>query len=174
MDKIIFIYPVLIVALSAASFTDIQGGRIPNFITVPLMVAGLSFHTAVRGIDGLAFSAKGLGVGFGLLVLLYAVGGFGAGDVKLVAGTGSVLGPSAIVSALFAATLLAGLCAIVLLGVRLGLSGSVKWLYSFLKMLLLLGGKPPSLPSDEKRVVLRYAPVFAVGTLASLVLFAVE
>ena len=170
MEQII-IFTVLIIALGAASYMDLKVARIPNLVTFPLVAAGLITHSMMNGLDGLAFSAKGFGIGFGLLILLYAVGGFGAGDVKLVAATGSLLGPSAIVSAIFMAALVGGFCALGLLVFRLGLRGTAQWVLSFLKMLLLLGGKLPALPSGERRLALRYAPVFTVGTLISLTLY---
>ena len=164
----IAIYTILSIALGAASYMDLKVAKIPNLVTFPLVAVGLMFHAMMNGLDGLVFSAKGCGIGFGFLILLYAVGGFGAGDVKLVAATGSLLGPSAIVSAIFMAALVGGFCALGLLMCRLGLRGTAQWLLSFLKMLLLLGGKLPSLPSGERRLALRYAPVFALGTLISL------
>lgn len=172
MEQVI-IYTVLIIALGVASYMDLKVAKIPNLVTVPLLAAGLIAHSVMNGLDGLVFSAKGFGIGFGLLVLLYAVGGLGAGDVKLVAATGSLLGPSAIMSAIVIAALVGGFCALGLLVFRLGVSGTAQWLMSFLKMLLLLGGKLPSLPSGETRLALRYAPVFAIGTLISLVLYGI-
>lgn len=167
----IAIYTVLGIALGVASYMDLKVAKIPNAVTFPLLAAGLLLHVVINGLDGLVFSVKGFGIGFGLLILLYAMGGFGAGDVKLVAATGSLLGPSAIVSAIFIAALVGGACALGLLIIRLGLKGTASWVWSCLKMLILLGGKLPSLPSGETRLALRYAPVFAIGTLISLVMY---
>jgi len=61
-----------------------------------------------------------------------------------------------------------GVCAIALLVARLGWLGTMKWLQSFIKMIFLTGGRPPALPSPEKQIVVRYGPVFALGTLTSL------
>lgn len=164
------IYLILFISLTTAAFTDLRGGKIPNWITIPTMATGLAFHTVMNGANGLAHSAKGLGVGFALLILFYSAGGFGAGDVKLAAATGSLLGPADILSAVWAAVIVGGLCAVSLLIIRLGWGGMVQWIWSWLKTLVLLGGKPPALPSRENRLVLRYAPIFALGTLMSLAL----
>jgi len=61
------IYLALIIALGVAAYSDIKRGRIPNFVTLPLLLLGLGFHTAMNGSEGLIFSAKGMGIGFGLL-----------------------------------------------------------------------------------------------------------
>ena len=161
---------ILLIALATATITDLLTGKISNWITLPTTATGLAVHAAINGANGLAYSAKGLGVGFALLILFYAAGGFGAGDVKLVAATGSLLGPFGIMSAVCVTTVVGGLCAVGLLVRRLGWEGMVQWIWSWLKMLVLLGGKPPALPSRENRLVLRYAPIFALGTLMSLAL----
>lgn len=170
--RIIFL--IVCLALGAAAFTDLRRGRIPNWITISTVVVGLVFHTAMRGAGGITYSAEGLAAGFGSLILIYAIGGLGAGDVKLVAATGSLLGPLGIISALFATAMVGGLCVFGLLVKQLGWPGMVRWIWSWLKTLVLLGGKPPALPSTERRLTLRYAPIFAIGTLMSLTLTYIE
>lgn len=165
---------ILLIALATAAITDLLTGKVSNWITLPTTATGLVFHAAMNGTNGLSYSAKGLGVGFGLLILFYASGGFGAGDVKLVAATGSLLGPSEVLSAVWAATFIGGLFAMSLLIIRLGWGGMVRWTWSWLKSLVLLGGEPPALPTKGNRLVVRYAPVFAIGTLVSLALSYIE
>jgi len=84
---------ILFAALIAASLTDISRRKVPNTITFPLAAFGLLYHFYVSGWSGLIFSATGILAGAGLLVMFYLMGGMGAGDVKLLAGVGSVLGP---------------------------------------------------------------------------------
>jgi prepilin peptidase CpaA len=159
---------ILLITLATATMTDLLTGKISNWITVPITATGLVFHTVINGANGLIYSAKGLGTGFALLILLYVLGGLGAGDVKLVAASGSLLGPFGIMWAVCVTAMVGGLCALGLLVRRLGWAGMVQWIWSWLKTLVLLGGKPPALPSRENRLALRYAPIFALGTLVSL------
>lgn len=166
----LMIYLALIIALGSAAYMDMTKGRIPNLITLPLLLVGFGLHTFLNGTEGMVFSAQGIGIGFGLLIVLYMVGGLGAGDVKLAAATGSLIGPSAIVSALGMGIIVGGVAAIGVLVARLGWVGTMRWLQSFFKMIFLMGGRPPALPSSEKRIVIRYGPVFALGTLTSLAL----
>jgi prepilin peptidase CpaA len=63
--------------------------KVPNWITFPLIVSGWIFSFATAGWPGLGWSLAGTAVGLGLLYFLYAVGGMGAGDVKLLAGIGA-------------------------------------------------------------------------------------
>ena len=63
--------------------------KVPNWITFPMVLGGLLYSTALYGWEGLGYSLLGTIVGLGLLMPAYAIGGMGAGDVKLLAGVGA-------------------------------------------------------------------------------------
>lgn len=86
--------PMSIVAAVAlvAAVIDIRSFKVHNRLTVPLAASGLLFHTVQSGAGGFAFSLVGLLVGFASLIVFYAMGGIGAGDVKLMSGVGAWLG----------------------------------------------------------------------------------
>lgn len=87
---------ILIITLTtviAALIYDLKEGRIPNWITLPAMSAGITYHFCSTGIQGLGFSAAGLIVGFSLFLVFYIMGGMGAGDIKLMGSLGALLGP---------------------------------------------------------------------------------
>jgi len=79
-----------ILVIAAALFTavaagwDIKSRRIPNKLTLPMFAAGWIFQIADRQLDGLVDGALGFLVGFGILFILWMVGGGGGGDVKLM------------------------------------------------------------------------------------------
>lgn len=73
---------------------DLQRRRIPNWLTLGSAVAGLAWHVANSRGDGLLFAIAGGAVGLVMFVVPFALGGLGAGDVKLVAALGTWLGPS--------------------------------------------------------------------------------
>ena len=66
--------------------------KVPNWITFPLVVGGWVYGTACFGWEGLGWSLVGTVVGLALLLPAYAIGGMGAGDVKLLAGVGAWVG----------------------------------------------------------------------------------
>ena len=80
---------MLSVVLVVAAVIDGLQLRVPNWITFPLVLAGWIYSTVAFGLPGLGWSLLGTAVGLGLLLPLYAVGGMGAGDVKLLAGVGA-------------------------------------------------------------------------------------
>jgi prepilin peptidase CpaA len=86
--------PISIVAVVAliAAVVDVRSFKVHNRLTIPLAISGLLFHTVQSGGAGFAFSFIGLLVGFASLIVFYAMGGLGAGDVKLMAGIGAWLG----------------------------------------------------------------------------------
>lgn len=63
--------------------------KVPNWITFPFVISGWIYWTAFYGWDGLGWSLVGTMVGLALLLPAYAIGGMGAGDVKLLAGVGA-------------------------------------------------------------------------------------
>jgi len=89
---------LLILVAVTAALIDARSRRIPNWLTlsgVILAVALNSFLSAVDGlfgVDGLLFSAEGLGLAFAVYFILYLLRGMGAGDVKLMAAVGAAAG----------------------------------------------------------------------------------
>jgi len=82
------IWFVTIVLIVAAVIDGLQL-RVPNWLTYPLIFSGWIYSTAAFGWDGFLASLLGTLVGWALLMPSYAIGGMGAGDVKLLAGVGA-------------------------------------------------------------------------------------
>jgi prepilin peptidase CpaA len=114
---------------SIAVLTDLRSRRIPNVLTGAALLVGLSGNILLGliayGTPGaLAGGLSALGgavLGFGLLMPLYLtkVGGgghaIGAGDVKLLASLGAILGPQLLISVAIYAAIAGGLQSFVLL-----------------------------------------------------------
>jgi len=98
----------LLVLLAVSVFTDLRGRLILNAVTYPSILLGLALQWA-RGGVGEGFVGVGLGSGLAGLVscaavfgLFWATGGMGAGDLKLMAAVGAILGfPQALGAMLF-------------------------------------------------------------------------
>lgn len=105
--------PALAVAVAvSAAVTDVKERRIPNLLTYPALVAGLLLQGLLHGWKGLLHSAGGGLIFGGVFMLFYMVRAMGAGDVKLAAALGCIVGPSATVQVMLATALAGGALAI--------------------------------------------------------------
>ena len=89
----------LCVAMIVAAVIDGWKLKVPNWLTFPLIISGWCFgliHTcgflSDTGVGGIGASLAGTALGFALLLPVYAIGGMGAGDVKMQMGFGSWIG----------------------------------------------------------------------------------
>lgn len=85
---------ILIAAAVWAVREDMLTHRIPNRLTGALLCTGLALQFAANGWQGLASAVLGVLVGLAALLPFHLMRAMGAGDVKLLAAFGSLLGPS--------------------------------------------------------------------------------
>lgn len=170
MDSILIFF--LIFAMGCATLWDLKHQKIPNLITFPLMLFGLSYHTVTAGFSGIGFSFLGLVVGIAIFIIPYILGGMGAGDAKLMGGAGAVLGAKGVFIAGIFSILAGFIYAIILLVLysKYGISfikrsaTAVKTFF-FTRQWIYI---PPE--SDETRPTLCYALPIALGTLTYIYL----
>lgn len=128
-------WPVKLVSviLIVAAYIDGKELRVPNWITFPMVLSGLIFSICVGGWGGLSTGLIGMTVGLACLMPLYAVGGMGAGDVKLMAGIGAWLGGWVTFYAFLVSAVVGGIMAMIM-AVR---SGKFKKHYDNVWMLVM-------------------------------------
>jgi len=95
------------VAMIVAAVIDGWKLKVPNWLTFPLILSGWTlglFHNlepvlndwgwavSFTGVGGIGAALLGTLLGFALLLPVYAIGGMGAGDVKMQMGFGSWVG----------------------------------------------------------------------------------
>ncbi|HKF46295.1 MAG TPA: A24 family peptidase [Terracidiphilus sp.] len=161
-------WPTLAV-LCAATVTDLRSRRIPNWLVLPFLTAGLAVSGWMHGWHGLAQSAEGLGLGTLLFGALYILGGMGMGDVKLCAAIGAWVGPGQLMLAVVLTGLAGGLMALAwalgggFLGELLKGSGEVMFNWRGRKTL----AHPELQLANPRARKMPYAPAIAIGTLIS-------
>ena len=109
---------LLTIILVVAAVIDGWILKVPNWITFPLILAGWSAGAYLHGFGGLGWSMAGTAVGLGLLLPAYAIGGMGAGDVKLMAGIGAWIGATATFYAFCASAVIGGVIAVAMVLLR--------------------------------------------------------
>jgi prepilin peptidase CpaA len=92
-------WPLLFISLAMIVAAVIDGWKlkVPNWLTFPLILSGWAFGLAqdvglLPGNGGIVAALVGTALGFALLAPVYAIGGMGAGDVKMQMGFGSWVG----------------------------------------------------------------------------------
>ncbi len=103
--------PALLVAM-AAGVLDWRYRRIPNWLTVSGLVAGVAVNTILYHGPGLKAALLGTALGLGLLLPFVWIRSLGAGDWKLAGALGACLGPRQLLSVLMGTILVAGVMAL--------------------------------------------------------------
>jgi len=122
----------LIVILSLALYHDIKEQKIKNAVTLPGAVFGFLLNIVEGGVNGSVFSLKGWIVPVLLLIVLYLINVMGAGDIKLFAAIGAIMGVRFAVGTIVFSIYIGGLIAIVLLLVRKRFLSRMSFLLNYL------------------------------------------
>ena len=160
---IIILAPLLVTAI----YTDLRWSRIPNWLTFSAIGMGLLVQAWIGGLDGALFSLAGLGVGFGLFLLLYLFKAIGAGDVKLMAAIGSIVGPAGALSVSILSVLAGGLYALGAMTYQWGLAATSRKL-AFATYGAFVTGGATGVGELQLPFKLRYGLAIAAGTLLFL------
>lgn len=106
---------LLLTVIVISLYTDLRYKKIYNWIVIPATILALSYHTYTGGPWELWWSIKGLFLGMALLFIPFAMGGMGAGDVKLLGFIGACGGPGFVWLTFLGTASIGGLVALVIL-----------------------------------------------------------
>ena len=165
----------LIVLLLIAAVIDWRTMRIPNWLTAGGMAWGLLYNathdTSIAA--GLGISAAGLATGLALLLPLYLLRVMGAGDVKLMAAVGAVIGLPGVLHAVLWSFIVGGVAAIgYALSLRMSrrMASNVAAIVQSMTFAVLVGQRPtPALAGRASVGKLPYALSIAGGTISWLI-----
>ena len=159
----------LALALAAAA-TDLRTRRIPNLLTAPAALLALFLHFFAGGVSEALKSFASLMICGAVFLLFYLAGGMGAGDVKLIAAQGALLGLGNAVPLLTFTALAGGVLAFIVAARR----GAVRQTMANTSLLLSHHAHSGLEPHPELNVRnphslrLPYALAIAAGTLLTL------
>jgi len=153
-----------------AALWDVRTGRVPNVLTFGAAVAGVVWSIATAGVDGFGTSLLGCLVGLALFFPLFALGGMGAGDVKLLAAIGAWLGPLGAAYTALWGSLAGGVLALVV-GVSHGyLREAFRNVLALLAVWRTVGPSPVAgmTLTDSRAPRIAYAVPIGIGAIAAL------
>ena len=163
----LFLVPLAVLII----YYDVRYRRIPNPFVLATLISGLTMNFALGGLQGGLSSIGGCVLAFTLMFMLHVFGAMGAGDVKLFAAIGSVLGAQLVLPTFVVVVLTGGLLALVVM-LR---SGAVRTtLHRVLQILvgLLPGWQMPrfSVPAD-RRLTIPYGAAITIGAIIATAIF---
>ncbi len=152
---------LMLAAVAIAVVTDVRRRRIYNALTFPTMAVGLVLNTALDGPKGFLLAASGLLLGGALFFVPVAMGGRGAGDLKLLAALGALGGPVFVFWCAIFTSIIGAVIAIVTLLVRRRFVSVVGG--------MALEAASGQVPQAKSNIRLPYAIPIALGAIAALV-----
>ena len=162
-----FLVPLAVLII----YHDVRYRRIPNPFVLATLISGLTLNLALGGLQGGLNSIGGCVLAFILMFMLHVFGAMGAGDVKLFAAVGSVLGAQLVLPTFVVVILTGGVLALVSV-VRSGVFATT--MHRVLQILvgLLPGWQMPkfSVPAD-RRLTIPYGVAITIGAIIATAIF---
>jgi prepilin peptidase CpaA len=161
---------VLLALLIGAAVYDIRYRRIPNWLTLAGVLLGFAINFGIGPPEGgVLFALEGFALAFGLYMFLYVLRAMGAGDVKLMAAVGALVGWERWFGIFLVTAIVGGVMAVALVVIRGRLKRTifnVGFILSEIKH-----GRPAYVGKEEldvrsgKGASLPHGAVIAIGTI---------
>jgi prepilin peptidase CpaA len=152
-------------------YHDVRYRRIPNPFVIATLISGLTINLAIEGLSGGLNSIGGCVLAFILMFILHVFGAMGAGDVKLFAAVGSVIGAQLVLPTFVVVVLTGGVLALLSV-LRSGVFRTT--MHRVLQILvgLLPGWQMPkfSVPAD-RRLTIPYGAAITIGAIIATAMF---
>ena len=163
---------LLLMLVVTAAFFDLRSRRIPNWLVLAGLLLGFGLNGFLFEWPGVTRSLEGMGLALLIYFPLYLLRGMGAGDVKLMAAVGAIVGWAAWLGIFFLTAIVGGIAAVALLAsrrqLRRGFSNAGYLVFQ------LLSFRPPYARREEldvksqKAVTLPHGVTIAWGSLLFL------
>jgi prepilin peptidase CpaA len=162
-----FLVPLAVLVI----YHDVRYRRIPNAFVLATLISGLTLNFAIDGWNGALSSLGGCVLAFILMFMLHVFGAMGAGDVKLFAAIGSVIGAQLVLPTFVVVVLTGGLLALIST-LRSGVFRTTMQRVLQILVGLLPGWQMPkfSVPAD-RRLTIPYGVAITIGTIIATAIF---
>jgi len=149
---------------ASSAIVDLYTRRVPNELTLGIGALGVAL--AAMHMTGVSVPGALGGFDLGLVLMLpgHVIGATGAGDVKLFAALGTLLGPSRTGVAFLYTALAGGVLVVIVACRRRRLSATVE---RTARLVRTGGGNAPEIERATENNRFAYAPAIAAGALAA-------
>jgi prepilin peptidase CpaA len=158
---------ILSAGTGLAAVIDLRTRRIPNALTGALAVIGVGIAATKLGPIGLGGALLGCALGLAFMLPGHLFGATGAGDVKLFAAAGALLGPATTVQAFLYTAIIGGVLAVVIAIRRRRLGQTLGATARLVSDPAAASGDIESADADNR---FAYAPAIAVGVVIAALL----
>jgi len=150
---------------TSSAIVDVYTRRVPNALTLTLTIIGLAL--AALHVNGatLAGALGGFAIGLALMLPGHLVGATGAGDVKLFAALGTLLGPTETGMAFLYTAIAGGVLAVLVAMWRQRLSETLDCTVTLVRT---AGSNVGEIERTSRNNRFGYAPAIAVGALIAV------
>ena len=153
------------VGTGTAAVIDLRTRRVPNVLTMIMASVGIAAAAAGVGRIGVTAACAGCVLGAVLMLPGHVLGATGAGDVKLLAAAGALLGPGLTLRAFVATVIAGGFIALVVAIYRRRLGRTL----NATRRLAVGNAVAADIEDPQAGNRFAYAPAIAIGaTLAAL------
>lgn len=166
------IFEFFLIPLAAlVIYYDVRYRRIPNPFVLATLITGLILNLSLSGLSGGLNSLGGCVLAFILMFIMHVFGAMGAGDVKLFAAIGSVIGAQLVLPTFVVVVLTGGLLALVTI-LRSGVFRTTMHRVLQIFVGLLPGWQMPkfSVPAD-RRLTIPYGAAITIGAIIATAIF---
>ncbi|HYY58257.1 MAG TPA: A24 family peptidase [Pyrinomonadaceae bacterium] len=168
----LLLYITLLAPLAVViAYYDVRYRRIPNAFVLAALVGGLTINAIFAGFSGLLASLSGCALAFFPLFILHIFGAMGAGDVKLFAAVGAIVGAGLVLPTLLIVMITGGVIAVYSM-IRAGTVRATMQRVLMILVGLLPGWQMPrfAVPADRRHTI-PYGVAIMIGSLISVALF---
>ena len=155
-------FVALAVGVVGATVIDLRTRRIPNVLTATMAAVGIGIAAAGLNVVSVGAAALGLLVGLALMLPGHVLGATGAGDVKLMAAIGSLLGPLLVFKAVLFTLVAGGVLAVVVAFKRKRLATTIA---TTARMLAAPSDAHNEISMAPPSSRFAYAPAIALGSM---------
>ncbi len=159
---------VLASVLIICTVTDLLYQKIYNLVLIPALLFAIGFNWYQGGWPGLGQSLLGMLVGLLILIIPFALGGIGAGDVKLLGFIGALKGVTFVIYAAIGMGLAGGLMALGIWSYKFGVVDTIVGILRAIWLMIRSGFTLFQFRLHNEKIMLPYGLAIALGAAGTL------